>query len=133
NQLASVGHSIACVDSQVHQDLFNLHWIGVHGAQIWSQNGTDCYVFHDGPAQQPFSFSYHPVQVNVARLQNLPPAEGQELPGEDRRLIRSLLDLSNLIRQFRIQVSLLGQGSVAGDNGEQVIEVVGHAAGQAAY
>ena len=73
------------------------------------------------------------VDVEQRRLQHLLPAERQQLPGQRRGAVAGLLDLLGIAPQ-RVVVAQLPQQDlgVAADGLDQVVEVVGDAAGEAA-
>ena len=68
------------------------------------------------------------------RLEQLLAAEGQELPGEPGRLFAGLDESTGGLRRAARLASARRSRSIriANDGGEQIIEVVGHAARQSA-
>ena len=74
---------------------------------------------------------HHAVEIQHARLQDLLAAEGQQLPGQSRGAFPGLMDLLEVGPQ-RIARAQVGeqQLAVAVDDGQQVVEVVSHAARQ---
>ncbi len=74
------------------------------------------------------------VQVESARLQHLLAAQGQELPGERGCAIRRLRDQLD-IAPLRIAGGEVHEqeGGPARDDGQEIVEVVGHAARQSAH
>ena len=74
------------------------------------------------------------VQVEHPGLEQLLSAEGEELPGERRRALAAWRISSRSSRTLRPLVPRLAEHlAVAADDGEQVVEVVGDAAGQPAH
>ena len=73
------------------------------------------------------------VEVEHARLEHLPPREGEELAGQGSGLLARPRDLLDL-RPERVVVGEPAQDevAVAVDDGEDVVEVVSDAAGEAA-
>ena len=73
------------------------------------------------------------VEVERPRLEHLPTAEGEELPGERRGARRRLADLHDVVApRVRGSDRVEQELDVAADGGEQVVEVVRDAAGELA-
>ena len=73
------------------------------------------------------------VQVQRHGLQHLLAAEGQELPGQRRRALAGLLHLQQIVlERVALAHAVQREPGVAQDHGEQVVEVVRHAAREAA-
>ena len=90
-------------------------------------------VLADHPAQHPAQFLNHPVQVNRPHGQHLLAAEGQELVGQDGRLLSGLLDYRNILDQTAFPGQRpLHQLAVADDHRKNVVEIMGNAPGKAA-
>ncbi len=51
SQLAAVGHGVAGIQGEVHDDLLDLPGIGFHRAQVTGGDGEDFNVFADQPPQ----------------------------------------------------------------------------------
>ena len=74
------------------------------------------------------------VEVEPLRLQDLAAAEGEELAGQLGRPLAGALDLLDLAPFGIVRVEAgEEQLAVAGDDGDQVVEVVGDAAGELAH
>ena len=74
------------------------------------------------------------VEREHLRLENLAAAEGQELTGEGRRALSGMADLSMSARIDRLTRNVLKhEVAEAQDAGEEVVEVVGDAAGQLSH
>ena len=133
-QLAALRHGVAGVDGQVHQDLFDLAGVGPHRAQSHGRPDGELDVLADEAREHLAGFFDEVVQVEHPRLQNLLSAEGQQLPGERRRALPGLLDLHE-VRPQRVARRQRADGhfAVGEDDGQQVVEVVGHAAGQSPH
>jgi len=129
-QPAACGHGIAGVDRQVHQHLLHLAGVGLDATQRRVQGGRQADVLADHPAQERHQAGHHHVEVEYARLQHLLPAERQELPRQGGGPVRRVPD--GLHRRARRdgRRQVLQQVAVAHDDGEQVVEVVGHPGGQ---
>ena len=122
---------IARVDREVDEDLLHRRRIDRDVAQIGRQRRHQLHVFADQAAQQLLQLGHQRVDVHHLRLQHLPAAEREQLPGERRRAIACRLNLQQIQTQ-RILVRHLveHQVGVAENRRQQVVEVVGDAAGQ---
>ena len=132
-ELAAVGHRVARVDRQVHDHLLDLAGVGADPAQARAPSArTSSMSSPISRAASPPCRATTSLRSSDARLQHLLAAEGQQLAGQRRPRAR---------RPCGSRSTSGGAGSsggerrehelaVAGDHGEQVVEVVGHAAGQ---
>jgi len=131
---AALGHGVACVDSQFHQHLLKLAGVGADTAQIRPQFQAQVDIFPDEPLQHGPQAGHRLVQVDNLQLQHLAPAERQELigksPGALTRLHYLLGGMAILVAGLQVVQNELG---IPIDNGEKVIEIVRHAAGQHAH
>ena len=85
------------------------------------------------PLQQARDVGEHGVQVERARLEHLAAAEGEQLLRQLGGAVGGSLDLGEVARELRVAVgSLEQQRRVAGDAGQEVVEVVCDAAGEPA-
>jgi hypothetical protein len=133
-QAPAVRHGVARVDGEVHEHLVELTRVGLDAAQVGIQGGGELDVLPDQPPQHLLHVRDEVVEVDNLRLEDLLPAEGQKLPGQARRALRRFQDLIDLPLEG-IAVPQLPQRDlpVAGDDAEQIVEVVGHAAGEASH
>ena len=125
----AVGHRVARVDGEVHEDLLELVRVGEHGIQGRRERRDELDVLADQSREHRRQAGDDVVQLEHARLQDLPPAESEELTGEDGRALgggRDLVELG-LGRAVAAFEQRLG---VAADHGQEVVEVVGDAAGE---
>ena len=132
-ELASVGHGIAGVHHQIHEDLLDLAWVGPHHAEVRRQHLNIVDVFAENPPQHLFDPSGDLIQVQHHRLQHLLAAEGQELPGQGHRALARLLGLQEfLFGPVVIREPRDGELRAAHDHRKQVVEVVRDATCEAA-
>ena len=133
-QLAALWHGVAGVDGQVDDYLLDLTRIGLDPPQSFHGRRIEVDVFTDDTAQHLVHVIDQLVQVDDLRLDNLLAAEGQKLAGEIGGFFGCGL---NFVHRFKKRIVAsqihLSQGSIAGDAGQQVVEVVGDAARQAAH
>ena len=133
-QLPAVGHGVARVDGEVHDDLLELTRIGFDASQSGLQRRHQDDVLADQSPQHVVHLRDDGVEVEDPRLEHLLPAEGEELAGEGGGALRRLEDLappSAAARSSRDQAPQ-DDVAVADDDAEDVVEVVGDAAGQPA-
>src|SRR5262249_20234406 len=125
----ALGHGIACVDRQVQQDLLHLSGIGLDSAKVGGQNRLEYHVRADEATQHPLDIGYHRVQVEYLRRHDLLATERQELASQRHCAVTGFSDLPYQARQGSPDwESVQQEVTVAVDDGEQVIEVVAHAA-----
>ena len=85
------------------------------------------------PAEHRAQLGHHRVEVDDPRLQHLFPAEGEQLTGESRRPVRGPVDLQHVEPALVLVVDRPQQQLRVSDDGRQeVVEVVGDAAGELA-
>ena len=133
-QGAAARHGVARVHRQVHQDLLELARVGVDVPGPRSQSEEQLDVLADEPPQHPADLVDHRVEVEVLALQHLLAAEGQELPGETGGAIGRLLDLLDAATERIVRLQPAEEDRAApGDDGEEVVEVVGHPAREAPH
>ena len=98
-----------------------------------SSSGDQIDVLADQSSQHPLDVGDHRVEVDGLRLQQLPPSEGEQLPHELGGPISCARDLLGVATEPVAGFEALEQElAVARDRGQQVIEVVGDAAGEPA-
>ncbi len=87
-------------------------------------------VLADESPEQLLDVPDHLVEVDLARLQHLLPAEGQQLTGQARGALRGQEDLVQLLVPALCVAGPPRHLRIAGDHRQQVVEVVRHPAGQ---
>jgi hypothetical protein len=112
-------------------DLLDLPGVGLHPAQ----RGIERHVEADPLAQQAAEHVVHVaedgVEVQHLRGQHLPAAKREQLAGECRRALAGLDDLGDVQPPRVVGLDAgLQQLAAAQDDRQQVVEVVGHAAGE---
>jgi hypothetical protein len=131
HQLPALGHGVARVDRQIDQDLLDHPDVGLGVGQPRLRLHLQGDVLAERPPQEPGDPVHDLPDRHPPGLEHLPAAEDEELPGQARgqlgRVPHRAEQLGDLRRQARV---LQGQGNVALDDREHVVEVVGHAAGQ---
>src|SRR5262249_688852 len=130
-EAAALGHGITRVDGQVHDDLLELPRIGFHHPEIGRAPCHQADVLPNNPAQELVHVGHDNVEVQYLGLEHLFAAEGEKLASQrSRTLTRGYhlqqLGIAGIIRGQRVHDDL----AEADDGGEQIVEVVRHAAGQ---
>ena len=137
--LAAARHGVAGVDRQIDQRIFQL--VGVHmGApQAARQHGFQRYGFTERPAQQLAGCGNQLVGVDGFRVERLLPCEGEqpagELGGAPHAFDAKVLAAGDARHRRRaVQGGELAPDHVepALHDGEQIVEIVGDAAGELA-
>src|SRR6267378_366977 len=78
-QTPALRHGVSGVDGQIHDHLFHLVGVRADRAEIFGAANDELDVLADQPGQQPAHLFYHLIQIHDVRLQNLLPAESEEL------------------------------------------------------
>ena len=126
-------HRVARVDDEVHENLLDRDGIDPDGRERGRQRGHELDVGADQPPQQLFQLPDDGVDVHDLRLQHLAPAEREQLPRQRRRAFARQPDFLEIGSERVVERDVVEhQVAVAEDRGEQVVEVVGHAAGELA-
>ena len=130
---ATLGHGIPGIGGQVHQDLLDLDRVDADAAEPLPGDEVEFDVFANQAVQRPSDVGDDGIQVDDAKCLYLFAAEGEQLPGQLRGsagggeyFLKLVLDRAS--RNDRIQ----GQFGIAGDDGEQVVEIVGDSARETA-
>ena len=133
-QRAALRHGVARIHHQVHQHLFDLSRIRAHHSQVRPQRQLQIDILADQPPQHRGQARHQLIQVQHPGLQDLRPAVSQQLLGQR---CRALAGLQDLLRRVMIRIARLqrvqDQLAVARDDGQQIIEIVRHAARQHAH
>ena len=126
-------HGVARVDGEVDHDLLDLAGVGVHRAEAIGERGAQLDVLADEAAQHHRQVVHERVQIERARLQDLLAREGQQLRRQRGRAQGGAMDLIGVAAVRRVALEHGEQDlRVAAHRGEDVVEVVRHAAGEAA-
>ena len=124
-------HRVACVHCQVDDDLLELAGVGAQPAKIRRELDHQVDVLADQAAQHLLDVREHVVHIEDGGLQHLAPAEREQLAGEAGGRLSGARDLPHMGAQLLIVPNLprhhLG---VAENRREQVVEIMGDAAGE---
>ena len=132
-QPAALRHGVPGVHRQVHDHLLQLVRIGVDRRGARLQFEAQLHVFAHQARQHRLQFAHHAVEIEHARLQDLFAAESQQLLSQRRGAFSSLVDLFQALPAGIVPVQRAEQHpAVAVNHRQQVIKIVGDAAGQPA-
>ena len=131
-QLAAVRHRVAGVHREVENHLLDLAWVGADPADRGGELHRELDVLADDALQQRIDTRQHLVEVERLRLQDLAPAEREQLARQALRALSRGADLPDVDRRRVVGPEVLQhQLAVAEDGRQQVVEIVGDAAGEA--
>ena len=134
-QAPAVGHGVAGVEGQIHEQLLDLTGVRLHRARPVVQRGLDLYVIAQEPLEHLERVGDLGIQIEAHRGNDLPAGKSQELACQRGRPLpcgRHLLQVEPgrvVARQLGREVDL-AHLHVAQDRREQVVEVVSDAARQ---
>ena len=133
DQPAAGRHRVAGVHRQVHQHLLELRPVAEHRQRRRRRLQHELDVLADQPAHQPPDLAHDDVDVEHFGPEHLLAAERQELPRQQAGAMRGPLDLVEILgaEVGRVERRRHELG-IAGDDGQQVVEVVRDAAGEPA-
>src|SRR6267143_4036611 len=133
DQPAARWHGVPGVDGKVHEDLFDLPEIGLDATEVGSAGDGHCDVLTDQAMENFLHFGDDRVQVENGGLDDLLPAEGQQLASERAGAVSGLADFLGVAVQDHVGAETLFQERTVADNhADGVVEIVGYASGEAA-
>ena len=124
------GHRVARVDGQVHEHLLDLARVSAGGPQLFTRREEEGHVLADHAVQQGQGGADQRVEVELTQLEHLTSAIGQQLTRELGRAPPRLRDHTGALAAVGVGQLVLQEAGGAVDDGEEVVEVVGDAAGQ---
>ncbi len=124
---------IAGIERQVEQNLAELRGVGEDAPGGGGEGDDELDVFADKAAQEILGGRDDQVERNGSRVRRLLAGEGEELLREGGALFASLADFFNVAAK-RVGGIELGEQQIAVEQeaGEEIIEIVGDASGEAA-
>ena len=129
----SFGHRVPGVESQVQDHLLELRGFGLHRRNVVTEPHVQLDILTEHALQHPLGIAHHVVEVEDTGSDDLAAGEGEEAMGQIAGPLRRAPDLRErgaiLLGADRARLQEFG---VAEDGGQQVVEVVGDAAGQPA-
>ena len=132
-QGAAIRHGVARVDGEIDDDLLELALIDLDEAEVAAMHDLELDVLADEAAQQMRQIRERVGDVEDARLQGLLAREGQQLAHQIGGAVGVLLDLHD-VGEGRVARPEAQQQKIAkaDHRGEQIVEIMRHAAGELA-
>ena len=132
-KLATIRHGIASVDGQVHDDLLDLVGIGAHGASLRIEREHHINILSNQALEHLLEVADYIVHRDVPRLADLAAAEGQKLACQATPVHGRFHDFRHGLVQRVIGGKFVQRHlRIAGNYGDQVVEIVRHTAGETA-
>ena len=127
----TVGHGVAPVDDEVHDDLLDLPRVCGYTGEVIREHEPQDDIFADQPPQHVGHAGHERVLVHQARMENLAPAERQQAVRERGAPLRRVIDELKIAprRVVGSEPAHEDLGS-AGDHHQEVVEVVRDPPGQ---
>ena len=133
-QPPSPRHRVAGVDRQIDDDLLELPGIRLHSAQVGGEWHGEVNVRSDQPSQQFFGAGQDGPEIHDLGLEHLLAAEREQLAGKGRRALGGFANLIDVVAPGIVRGEIFQQQiPVAGDHGQEVVEVVRDASRQATH
>lgn len=124
-------HGIAGVDAEIHDDLFDHVFVGVDGGEVIFFTELDADLFAKEGMEEVDEAEDDGAERKGFELGDLAAAVGEELAGEGGGALSGGNDFVGLLAMLRVERGVVFKHlGIALDDGEEVIEIVGDAAGQ---
>ena len=131
-QPAAVRHGVAGIERQVEHGAFHLGRVGQGVPQAAGDDGLDLDALAERAAQHLGHVLHLPAQIHHPGLQWLAAREGEQLAGQRRGPIGAMQGVLQPLRGLAVLHLGGDQFEIAADHLQDVVEVVGDAAGQVA-
>ncbi len=133
SDFAAAGHGVAGVHDEVHDDLLELALVDADRREICPVLDPERHLVGQKAVEKMRELAQRVLEVDDRRAQRLLAGEGQKLPNQGGRAVGVLPDLHQ-VAVFHVGHVVPHQQKVAMavDRGQQVVEVVRHAAGELA-
>ena len=131
---ATGGHGIARIGGQVEDYLLDPGGVCPDGVQVGGEGGLEMDILSNDAMQQAVHAGQYLVEVEDAYLHGLAAGEGQEVPGEMGGALARAENPLDVLAEGLVGLAE-GEDDLGGavDDLQEVVKVVGHAAGQAPY
>ena len=131
--LPAIGHRVTRVEREVHDDLIDVARVGKNRGKLWSELHVESDVLADKPAQHGNGLLDNFIERDRSPLNDLLAAVGEKLAGQSRGAFRRSLHLIKRRSEFFVE-SRIAQlhRRISEDDGENVIEIVGHSGSETA-
>ena len=130
---AALGHGVARIDDEIDDGVGKLRLVGMHRPEIGACSSLRSMPSRNSRRSIMREFADHIAQRQHLGLHGLLAREGEKLAHQRRGAQRVLVDLVDLLERGIARLMAHQQEfGIADDDGEQIVEVVRHAAGQLA-
>ncbi|MFT3915606.1 MAG: hypothetical protein QM704_16275 [Anaeromyxobacteraceae bacterium] len=130
---AAAGHGVPGVHGEVHQHLLELPRVPAHPQEPGRGGHPHLHVLADEAGEEVVEAAHDRVEVDHLQLEALAAAEGEHLRGEGAGALGGVGDrLEVLVRRMGLGEAVLHEARADEDRGEEVVEVVGDPAREAA-
>ena len=132
-QRAAVGHRVAGVDGEVHEHLLQARAVGEDRGQVVADGDLQLDELAERAREQRLEVGDERADVEHLGVHDLAAAEHQQLARERGGALGGAADLVDVLAHGRELVQLVaGERDAGQDHRQQVVEVVGDAAGELA-
>ena len=133
-QASASGHGVAGVDGQVDDGLLQVVGVGANGIERIGQAQLEFDILADQAAEHFFGAGDDVVDIDHGGLHHLAAAEGQQLAGDGSGAVGGFKGFFKVAAQFGASRQVIqNHPAIAADDGQHVVEVVGHATRQPAH
>ena len=131
-QFAAARHGVARIDREIEERLLDLAAVAVDGRRGGIERGDQRDVLAEQAPRHRGQIRDERVDVEDGELARPLAAEGEELTRQRRGAIDGHQDLGQILLRHLVRQLGLEEARVAGDDGQQVVEIVRDAAGHPA-
>src|SRR3989442_4506920 len=130
-ELSAFWHRIQRVDDEIHQDLFDLSFVGFDAPESVAEIEEQIDVFADERLKHDVHVADDGMQIEDLALENLFATKSHQLPRHRRCLLRRIVDQKQL-RPHGVVAAQAAEKNFAAsdDDGKKIVEVMGDTAGQ---
>jgi hypothetical protein len=129
-ELATRWHGVPRIRGKIDDHLLQLTGIGFYTAYFRTRLEIQFDVFSDHALQQLFNISQNLIEIEHLGFENLPPSKSEQLARQGRAASGRLPDHLQAARDSLILRPLEQNLTLPQDDPQQIIEIMGNAAGQ---
>ena len=131
-QLPALWHGVASVDRQIHENLLDLPGVGPNAPEVRPEHRYEIDVFADETAEHLVHVCHDVVEIQYPRLEDLLAAESEQLAGQCGGADSGRHHFSDSFAcgcaRWQVRQE---EFAIPSDDRQEVVEVVGHASGEA--
>ncbi len=124
-------HGVAGIDGEIEQGRLELAAVGLDLPESVGTDELDLDVLVQRPAQQLIDFRDEPIRIDALGRERLAPREGQQTPGQLGPALGGVdgdsCQRAQVLPALQLLTELFG---IAEDDSQQIVEIVGDAAGE---